>query len=215
MHRLGSHSIFPMMLLAAATEGSGAAAPSTPAASITIQGMEFEVDWPYQEGHTCTPGEASALNQTRAENLRNNFAGNIKKAMEDYRKANGMAEDAEVPVANLDQDALQNAFDAYAAKYEFGVRTAGGIRTPLDPVTREAHRIALERIKGQLVKRGITISSVPKEKMGEMVAQVVAKYPDITEEAKRRVESAASIALEGLDFGAAAAPATQAPAGAV
>ena len=48
--------------------------------TITIQGESFSVDMPYSEGHVCTSTQAGALNQTRAENLRNNFASSVKKA---------------------------------------------------------------------------------------------------------------------------------------
>lgn len=178
----------------------------TPAASgedtvqtITIQGLEFEAPQPYKAGaHELTAGEASALNQTLAENLRNNFAPRIKAAMAEYRKANSLAEDAEVPVANLDQDALSEAFAKYADEYEFGVRTAGGTRTPSDPVEREAQRIARDKVKAALNAKSIKLDSVPKEKMAEYIKQVLEKYPAIREEAKRRVDTAASVAVEDL-----------------
>jgi hypothetical protein len=47
---------------------------------VTIAGEVFKIDTPYTEGHTCTAGEASALNQVRHENLRNNFAKKVKDA---------------------------------------------------------------------------------------------------------------------------------------
>lgn len=173
--------------------------------SITIQGLEFEVDRPYATGpHELTAGEANALNQTRAENLRNNFAGKIKSAMEDYRKANSLAEDAEVPVSNLDHDGLKTEFAKYAADYEFSERAGGGgTRTPTDPVEREANNIAWGRIKPALTAKGIKIDSVSKEKKAELIKSAIAKYPAIMEEAKRRVEAAASIALDDLDQAAA------------
>jgi hypothetical protein len=183
---------------AGATNGQGS---STPVTSITIQGLEFEVMQPYSEGHQLTAGEAAALNQTLAENLRNNFAPAVRKAVAEYRKANGLAEDAEVPVTNLDRDELQQNLDKYAEDYEFGVGRAGGIRAPKDPIEREAHRIAQEKVKAALATKNVKLSSVSKEKMDELVKGVIAKYPAITEEAKRRVSSAADIALEGLGLG--------------
>jgi hypothetical protein len=170
-----------------------------PVTNITIQGLEFEAPQPYVAGvHTLTEGEASALNQTLAENLRNNFAPSIKSAVAEYRKANGLPDDAEVAVTSLDFDALDAAFQKYADEYEFGVRKAGGIRTPTDPVAREAHRIALDKVKTALNAKNVKLSSVPKEKMAELVKQVLTKYTEITEEAKRRVTATAEIALEGL-----------------
>lgn len=167
--------------------------------NITIQGLEFEVPRPFKAGpHELTAGEAHALNQTMAENLRNNFASTIKDAMEAYRKANSLAADAEVPVANLDADALQTELDKYASEYKFREGGGGGMRTPTDPVEREANSIALAKVKAKLSEKGIKLNSVSKEKMAELVKAVVDKYPDITVEAKRRVEAAAGISLEGL-----------------
>lgn len=173
---------------------------TAPTTQITIQGLAFDAPQPYKSGPAeLTEGEASALNQTLAENLRNNFAPTIKKALEEYRKANGLAEDAEVPVSELDAEALIEAFNKYADEYEFGVRrAAGGTRAPLDPVGREAHRIASQKVRDALKQKGIKLDSVPKEKMAEFVKAVIEKYPDITEEAKRRVAATQAVAVEGL-----------------
>ena len=52
-----------------------AAAPTTASTDeITIAGQVFSVPVRYAAGHVLTEGEASALNQTYHENLRNNFA---------------------------------------------------------------------------------------------------------------------------------------------
>lgn len=177
-----------------------AEASQVPVTAITVQGLEFNAPQPYKAGPIeLSEGEASALNQTLAENLRNNFAPRVKAAAAEYRKANSLAEDAEVAPSNLDFDALNEQFTKYAEEYEFGVRTSGGVRTPTDPVEREAHRIAWDRVKIALSKKGIKLDSVSKEKKAELITQVIGKYPDITEEAKRRVESAANIAIEGLE----------------
>lgn len=172
----------------------------TPYSPITIQGLQFEVSQPYKAGHSLTEGEASQLNQVRAENIRNNFAGVIRKAIEEHRKANGMAADAEVAVADLDKDDLDEKLSKYDDEYVMGVRGGpSGPRTPVDPVSREAHRIAHEKVKVALKKKGITLDSVPKEKMTGFIKQVLEKYPEITEEAKRRHAAAGQIALESLE----------------
>src|SRR5262245_35070421 len=180
-------------------QATQAAPAATPVSTITIQGLAFEVDRPYKAGAaTLTDGEAHALNQTRAENLRNNFASNVRKAIEDYRKANNLAEDAEVPVSELDHDGLQAEFDKYAESYKFAPGQGGGARTPMDPVMREANRIATEKIKIALAAKSIKFNSVSKDRMSEMVAQVIAKYPDIKSEAERRVKAAGDISLDQL-----------------
>jgi hypothetical protein len=185
------------------TTGAAPAAEATEqVAKITIQGLEFEAPQPYKPGPVeLSEGEASALNQTLAENLRNNFAPKIKAEMAKYRQANGLGEDAEVAITSLDADALQEAFDKYASEYEFGVRKGGGgPRTPTDPVEREAFSIAKDKVKGALKARNIEVGSVSKEKMGEYIKQVLEKYPTIREEAQRRVQTTAGLAVEGLDL---------------
>lgn len=185
---------------AATTAPTTAPPPST--VEITIQGMSFEVDRPYSAGeHVLTAGEANALNQTRAENLRNNFASVVKKAMVDYRKANNMVEDAEVPVDKLDHDALNTEFEKYVTEYQFSERAGGGgPRTPKDPVEREANRIAWDKIKIALGKQNIKIDSISGDRKAELIASAIAKYPAITEEAQRRVSTAADIALGDLNI---------------
>lgn len=175
---------------------------SVPTTQITVQGLTFDAPQPYTAGtKELTDGEASALNQTLAENLRNNFAPQVKKALEEYKKANNLPEDAEVGVDQLDHEALIEAFDKYADEYEFGVRRAGGgTRAPADPVGREAHRIASAKVREALKKKGLKIDSVSKEKMAEFIEGVLAKYPEIKEEAKRRVEATQTIAASDLEL---------------
>jgi|SRR5215469_267820 len=173
--------------------------------SITIQGLEFNVDYPYSPGpQELTPGEASALNQTRAENLRNNFAAQIKALIEEYRETNKLPDDEEISPTVLDKDSLDKAFAEYADKYEFGVRQLGGGRVPMDPVEREAWKIAEAKVKEALKASNVKLTSVSKEKMSELIEAVIAKYPDITEEAKRRVSAVGAIVIEDLNKAKAA-----------
>lgn len=104
---------------------------------ITIAGESFTVPLPYDEGHVLTANEASALNQTHSENLRNNFAPRVKEA-----KENGA----------FDLEMLQSELDTYAEEYEFGVRTGGG-RTS-DPVMTEAMDNMRTAVRKQLKKNG-------------------------------------------------------------
>src|SRR6476646_11844528 len=73
---------------------------------ITIQGQVFRVPLRYAAGHTLTEGEASALNQTLHENLRNNFAKKVNEGTE----------------AGVPKETLQQQLDDYANDYQFGVR---------------------------------------------------------------------------------------------
>jgi hypothetical protein len=118
-------------------------------------------------------------------------------AVEEYREANKLPEDAEIAPGNLDKETLDKEFAEYAQKYEFGVRSlGGGGRAPMDPVEREAYSIALGKVKDALRAKNVKITSVSKEKMDEMVEAVIKKYPAITEEAKRRVEAVGTIIVD-------------------
>lgn len=172
----------------------------TPHDNITIQGLTFAYPAPYTEGHPLTAGEASSLNQTLGENLRNNFAQKIKSKLEAHRKANNLAEDADIGVDVLDKDELDQEFAEYAQKYEFGVRQTGGVRAPTDPVGREANKIAWEKVRVKLVEKNIKLDTVSKEQKAALIEQVLAKYPDIRAEAERRVNATAEIALADVDL---------------
>lgn len=177
------------------------AVAEVPYVSITIQGLQFDVAQPYNEGHALTAGEASQLNQVRAENIRNNFASTVKAAVEAYRKANNLPEDAEVPTSSLDADDLAEKLSKYDDEYVMGVRGGpSGPRTPIDPVQREAYKLAMEKIKVALKKKGIKIDSVSKEQMGNFIQGTLSKYPEILEMAKRRVKEASELALDGLEI---------------
>lgn len=181
---------------------------TSPTEEFTIQGLTFDVPQPYVAGTLdLTEGEASALNQTFAENIRNNFSGVIQQAEIDYRKANGLAEGAEVPKDQLDKDALAVKLAEYAKSYEFGVRSVRGARIPMDPVGREAYRIAGELIRNALKSKNVKLDSVSKEWMAKAIKDLVDAQPEITAEAKRRVDSAAAFALASLSVPTAQPPA--------
>lgn len=188
----------------------------TPKADLTIQGLTFQYSTPYVPGPVeLTEGEASTLNQVRGENIRNNFASTIRKARESaYRQANSLKEDdkipegAELPPAEMTEE-LRTAFAEYDAEYEFGVRKAStGPRVPVDPVEREAYRIATDQIKVALKSKGIKVSTVTDEQMESLIKQLLEANPLIREEAKRRVDAVSSLAtsdiLSSLDAAQAA-----------
>lgn len=110
----------------------------------TINGMEFEISQPYSEGHQCTAAEAKALNQTRSENIGNNARAKIKEMLDKG------APDQEIIdyVAALD------------AKYEFTLAGVSASRK-LDPVEKEANKIARELLKEHLATTGRKLTVTP------------------------------------------------------
>jgi len=157
---------------------------------ITIAGHEFNVPVRYEEGHELTAGEASALNQTYHENIRNNLA---KRAKE------GTLTQADV--------------DAYANEYQFGIRAAGTGVTR-DPVMSEAMRIAKKQIGELLKKSGKKASDYTTETINGAAKALLAKDSTIMDLARQRVaeqQSLASADLGDILSGLAAKPADEQP----
>ena len=189
-----------------AATGSGTPADdgSIPRRSLTIAGETFEIAAPYSEGHTLNAAEASVLNQTYAENIRNNAAGRIKAAKE-QAEANGTTFSLDTPVGGEGENAtktLRQLITEYAESYEFGVRVARASE-PVDPVEREARAIAREAINTLLKDQGVKRKDVDEAAYDEAVS-THAKDPDIVKEAKRRVEARSKIGLGTLNLKAKA-----------
>lgn len=150
--------------------------------AVTIQDTSFTIPAPYSEGHTLTPNEAAALNQLFAENIRNNFAAKMKKAKEEGKTLG------------------QSDLDAYAASYEFGVRSGGGPK--LDPVEREARALAGDEVKKLLRSKGLKLAELPEGRFDALVDQALAKFPALRERAKQIVAVRTSaVAQVDLDLG--------------
>ena len=133
----------------------------TPTKSITVQGFPLEVPTPFAEGHPLSESEAAVLNQTLAENLRNNFGSQLKKLKEEAEaEGNEYAPDAKK---------LQAAFNDYIKDYEFGAKRGGGGGTSLDPVERKALSLSREAIKRAIQNKGVKIKDVGNEKLTELV----------------------------------------------
>lgn len=161
---------------------------------ITIAGKTFTVPVRYEEGHELTAGEASALNQTYHENIRNNLAKKVKEH-----------EDG----GTFDQATMQSVVDAYAADYQFGIRAAGTGVTR-DPVMSEAMRIAKKQIAELLKKSGKKVGDYEVEAINKAAKALLDKTPEIMDLAKQRV--AEQQALAGADLGDLLSGLTEKPA---
>lgn len=164
---------------------------STPRQETTIKGKIYQCPMPYSAGHVCNENEAKVLNQTLAENLRNNLVGK-------WTTRDGDTETF--------THGTQEEYDAYAAEYEFNVRGGGGgsSEAKLTPVEREARRIARDKLDAALKAKGITFSKkdpAQKEKYEGLLANL-SKREDIVKEAEKRMRSLDKIAFEELDLAA-------------
>lgn len=113
---------------------------------ISILDVEFEVSMPYAAGMTINEAEAKVLNQTRRENLGNNFRARVKDHLEKG-------------TPTLDE--LIAAFALADKEYVFTLSNAGA-SVKLTPEEREARKIAREYIKSELDKVGRKLSEVPE-----------------------------------------------------
>lgn len=159
--------------------------------SITIQGHDFNVDAPYAEGHVLKANEAKALNQTRAENLRNNFASAVKAKIKEVLGKDKVEEDEQLPADVL--AALQAEFDKYAAEYEFNVRT-GSTATPRDPVKAEAIKMARKAIRDAIKAGGEDPKSYDDDSLEAAAAELLDSDSAFMEAAQAIVAQRQSVA---------------------
>jgi len=145
----------------------------------TIEGRNFEISQPYEEGHVLTAIEARVLNQTRSENIGNNVRAKLKEAIEQGASDDQLA----ALVAEVD------------AAYAF---TAAGTRAAakLDPYEREARKIARELLKNHLAQDGRKLTVAPEgltqEEWDEKIeAEVdrIATMDSVLEAAKKEVDA--------------------------
>lgn len=149
---------------------------------IIIAGGEFTIPQPFEAGHVCTEGEARALNQLLAENVRNNMAAKVKAG-----------------TATAD-DVL-----AYAKAYEFSVASVP--QAKLDPVENECRKLARAAIKAELGKQGVKLEQVDEGALAEEILRVAA-MPEIRKVAEGIVNArkkSANIQLGSLGIGGAPA----------
>lgn len=167
---------------------------TAPTREISVQGLAVTVKQPYTEGHVITPSEAYALNQTFAENIGNNVRALINKLLKEHTKD----KIEELPHEVL--RALRAKAEEYSDSYEFSISGRGGPRAPVDPVAREAFKIAGDILRGHLKKKEIKLADLPEGKFEELVQGILTKNPQIEEEAKRRVENRKELADSLLDI---------------
>lgn len=164
----------------------------TTSRELTIAGLTFNVSTPFVEGHTCSAAEAKSLNQTRAENIRNNQATAVKAAKN---------EDGSISDEAMAE--LKKSVTAYDKGYEFTLASVGGGRSALSPVEKEARKIAREQITEALKAQNRKVGDIEKDKL---LAAVIKRSEgdDIIKLAKKRIAEKSKIAetaLEGLDLG--------------
>lgn len=130
-----------------------------------IDGESFNVSQPYAEGHVCTAAEGKALNQTRSENIGNNLREIVKAAK-------AKRDDPAAPDAT-DFNGLAELVAKYDAEYNFSMGGGGSGTRKLDPIEREAKKIADETIRAHLAKTGRKIGTTPEGDTDESWAEKI------------------------------------------
>ena len=141
-------------------------------------GINVEVSQPYSEGYVLSAVEADKLNRVFADSVRSAIMAKLKN------------------VEEPDASGLSAEFQAYADAYSFTVRSA---KASVDPVAKEAHKIAKEQVCAALRRKGANPSDYTSEQIAEFVGKVIQHKPEIMEEAARRVNSSKQLAGELLD----------------
>ena len=154
----------------------------TPMGQVRIQGKMFDIPRPFAEGHVCTTPEAGVLNQTLAENARNNMAKAVAEAVEDE---------------TFDQVKMQARIDEYLEDYDFGARRGRG---PIDPVEREAIVIAKDAVRQALRENGYKLADVAAIELNRLVDEAIEGHPEITKEAGRRVKQRQAVNIGSVSL---------------
>lgn len=169
----------------------------TPRVNFTINKKQFSVPAPYAAGHVLTAGEASAMNQTFRENIRNNNADNVDKWL-----AGTPAEGDKPAIEPLTIEQVQAKLDEYASDYEFGERSTAAPR--MDPVEREARSMVKEAVTAMLTSQGKKPKDMAEGVFDKLLAaawesnkdKALARAQDIIDQRKGFV-------LPGMEDGAA------------
>jgi hypothetical protein len=166
------------------------------AKEISILDVEgFICSMPYEAGLTINEAEARVLNQTRRENLGNNF----RKLVSAYKEQDEGA---------LTLEELHAKFAAADADYAFTLSNVSA-SVKYTPIEREARNIARAYIRQELDKEGRKIGDapegVPQEEWDDLVeSQVneIASNPEVVAIATETVQARSKTA--GLQLGALA-----------
>lgn len=142
----------------------------TPTAVAKFGDYSVRLPTPFTAGHVCTPGEATALNQT----LRENVLNNLRKTVNAGKDENGTP---------FDVNEVQAMIDEAIADYEFG---GSGARVS-DPITKEALAVIESLIRQQNAEKGVKatakdVSEAAKKAYNEN-AELAQKVRDIAEKA--------------------------------
>ena len=150
--------------------------------TIVIQGVSVDITVPYTAGHALTEGEAKALNQVRAENIRNNMAAKVKEIKADAEE-----------LSQEQLSAIAAAVAEYDAAYEFTLASTGGGSRTTDPLEVECRAIARQLVSNAVKAKGLKLKDYPKESFDAKVAEVM-ELEQVVAAAKERLKKKSKLA---------------------
>ena len=153
---------------------------------ITIQGHDFEIEVPYEEGHVLTKAEANQLNQVYIENIGNNFRNRVKELLE----------------SGTDAGTIQTELDKYADEYTFGARRGGtgGARKSADPVLKEMRALAKKALVDFFKKKNVNYADLSSDEKEQAIKTYFDRHGDkVRVIAERRVADAAEMASASIE----------------
>jgi len=152
---------------------------------IRIRQYTFDLRDRYTPGHCCTAGEAQALNQQLAENIRNNIDRLVVDAVAVLPPGQLLSLEA--------QQALQARISEYESRYEFQTRHISRRNGPIESTVEEICRARAEQ---QLRAEG-------RDEVEDEVVRLMAEFqtlPEVQEEARRLVATREQLAREAADL---------------
>lgn len=157
--------------------------------SVTIAGLVFSLVAPYAAGHVLTESEAAVLNQTYAENIRNNTSKLVTAAQEEAKKEN----------RQVTAEDLQPQIDAYVSTYAFGVRTVGERGPRLPTRDKIALKLAEDAVRAKLAAQKVKITKELLPTIAKVARELVATKPAFYAEADRQIKATQKAADSTLD----------------
>lgn len=115
--------------------------------TIRIQQHDFSFPERFSTGHVLSEGEAAALNQMLAENVRNNVSGWVNKTLQSLHVT---------VLPTQSHNHLQDRIADYAARYQFRRRERS--RTP-SPIEAAADEIAQQQAETEMQQQGYAPNS--------------------------------------------------------
>lgn len=150
---------------------------------VTISGRHFNLEPRYVAGPTeLTEGEARALNQLLKENIRNNFAAQLKI----------------LESTGANNDTINQAFVTYSDQYKFSDRASE--RAPADKLSQMVRSMATDIIKVACEKNGVKYKDIPEETLQAALEAVLSTQgATLRAEAERRLATVSNISATILD----------------